>query len=202
MSHCGIPSGVWGPFALREIRTLGSRKRLMIYLLHDAGDLFVAGDYDSSKPVCPFLNNVTHKTTQLNKIPVRITTRTRSIAITIDVCCITETWLKPTIPSSLLCPPNFSIIRKDRTNCRGGGVAILCRNDWRMQLLPDLDNPFECLWTKIITQNSEFFVATIDHPPDYECNEQDLIEFLIDSCKQLLLSKPNSNIIIAGDINN
>ena len=142
----------------------------------------LTGDYDSSKFVCLFLNNVTHKTTQLNKIPVRITPRTRqhshikslrhcstlrpiqvnktapsqprlipccsvlnarSIAkpdafpalcadITcnnIDVCCITETWLKPTIPSSLLCPPNFSIIRKDRTNCRGGGVAILCRND-------------------------------------------------------------------------
>ncbi len=114
----------------------------------------LTGDYDSSKPVCPFLNNVTHKTTQLNKIPVRITTRTRqhshiksprhrstlrpiqvnktapsqprlipcclvlnarSIAKpdafsalcadikcnNIDVCCITETWLKPTIPTIL-----------------------------------------------------------------------------------------------------
>ena len=215
----------------------------------------LTGDYDSSKFVCPFLKNVTHKATQLNKIPVRITPRTRQNSYTkslrhcnnlrpiqvnkiapsqprlipccsvlnarsiaepdafpalgadiksnnIDVCCITETWLKPTIPSSLLCPPNFSIIRKDRTNCRGAGVAILCRNDWRMQPLPDLDNPFECLRTKIIAQNSEFFVATIYHPPDYEYNEQDLIEFLIDSCEQLLLSKSNSNIIIAGDINN
>ena len=62
-------------------------------------------------------------------------------------------------------------------------TIVICRNDW-------------------ITQNSEFFVATIYHPPDYEYNEQDLIEFLIDSCEQLLLSKPNSNIIIAGDINN
>ena len=49
---------------------------------------------------------------------------------------------------------------------------------------------------------TKLFVATIYHPPDYEYNEQDLIEFLIDSCEQLLLSKPNSNIIIAGDINN
>ena len=50
----------------------------------------------------------------------------------IDICCISETWLKPTIPNSLICPPNFSIIRKDRTDRRGGGIAILCRNDWRM----------------------------------------------------------------------
>ena len=37
----------------------------------------LTGDYDSSKFVCPFLNNVTHNTTQLNKIHVRITPRTR-----------------------------------------------------------------------------------------------------------------------------
>ena len=71
-----------------------------------------------------------------------------------------------------------------------------------MQTVRDLDNPFECLWTKIITQNSEYFVATIYHPPDYEHNELDLIEFLIDSCEQLMLSKPDSKIILAGDVNN
>ena len=120
----------------------------------------------------------------------------------IGVCCISETWLKPTIPNSLICPPNFSIIRKDRADRRGDGVAILCRNDWRMQSVRDLDNPFECLWTKIITQNSEYFVATIYHPPDYEYNELDLIEFLIDSYEQLMLSKPDSKIILAGDVNN
>ena len=49
------------------------------------------------------------------------------------------------IPNSLLCPPNFSIFRKDRADRRGGGVAILCRNDWGMQSVRDLDNPFECL---------------------------------------------------------
>ena len=38
----------------------------------------------------------------------------------IDICCISETWLKPIIPDHLVCPAGFSIIRKDRTNCRGG----------------------------------------------------------------------------------
>lgn len=119
----------------------------------------------------------------------------------IDVCCISETWLKPAVPNSLVCPVGFSIIRKDRINCRGGGVAIICRNDWKMQTLPNLDNPFECLWTKIVTQNSDYYVATIYHPPDNDYDDRDLTDFLIDSCEQLLSAKPNSKIIIAGDIN-
>ena len=50
--------------------------------------------------------------------------------------------------------------------------------------------------------NSDFFVAIIYHPPDHVYTEFDLIEFLIDSCEQLLQLKPDSKIILAGDINN
>ena len=70
-----------------------------------------------------------------------------------------------------------------------------------MQSVGDLDNPFKCLWTKITTQNSGYFVATIHHPSGYEYNEFDLIEFLIDSCEQLMLSQPDSKIILAGYVN-
>ena len=45
------------------------------------------------------------------------------------------------------------------------------------------------------------FFAIIYHPPNYEHSELDLIEFLIDSCEQLLQSKPNSKIKLAGYIN-
>ena len=47
------------------------------------------------------------------------------------------------------------------------------------------------LWTEISTQNSEFYVAIVYHPPNPEYNDQDLIEFFIDSCEQLLSAKPN-----------
>ena len=70
----------------------------------------------------------------------------------IDICCISETWLKPIIPDNRVCPDGFSIIRKDRTNYRGGGVATISRNDWKMQIMRNSDNLFECLWTKIDTQ--------------------------------------------------
>ena len=57
------------------------------------------------------------------------------------------------------------------------------------------------MWTKVNTSNSEFFVATVYHPPNPEYNQYDLIDILIDSVEKLLLINPNSKIIIAGDVN-
>ena len=71
----------------------------------------------------------------------------------IDVCCISETWVKYAVPNHLIFPSGFYILRKDRTNRLGGGVAIICRNDWKMQEMSDFDNPFKCLWTEITTHN-------------------------------------------------
>ena len=53
----------------------------------------------------------------------------------VDLCIITETWLKPAIPSHLVCPNEFSMIHKDRENRQGGGVAVICRNDWKLEWL-------------------------------------------------------------------
>ena len=46
-----------------------------------------------------------------------------------DLRCVSETWLHPTISNPLNCPPGFHIIRKDRLFTRGGGGTILRRND-------------------------------------------------------------------------
>jgi hypothetical protein len=55
------------------------------------------------------------------------------------------------------------------------------------------------VWIKIETLSSQFFLATVYHPPNPEYNQ--IIEFLIDSCEGLLLTNPNSKLIIAGDVN-
>ena len=48
-------------------------------------------------------------------------------------------------PSSLICPNNYSIVRKDRDGLRnGGGVAIVYRNDWECKLL-NFQNNLECI---------------------------------------------------------
>ena len=77
----------------------------------------------------------------------------------VDICCISETWLKDTHMDDPICSQGFTILRKDGKNHAGGDVAVLCRNDWTLQEIPLLWNEFECLWTKVKTSNSEFFVA-------------------------------------------
>jgi hypothetical protein len=121
----------------------------------------------------------------------------------IDLCFISETWLHSAIPSSLICPPGYGIARENRQNTRGGGVAILCRNDWRMEnVILEVENMFECIWMKIMIKNSVFSVAATYHPQgDYSYDAKDLIDYLIDSCEQISLRDPNMNIIIAADIN-
>lgn len=119
----------------------------------------------------------------------------------VDICIISETWLTEKIQSSLICPSGYTIVRKDRSAGRhGGGVAIVCRNDWKVKKL-DLQNNFECLWCEIETKNSNYHIGAIYHPPDPDYLESDLLDQLSDSCEQILLTEPNARIIIAGDIN-
>ena len=119
----------------------------------------------------------------------------------VDFCIITETWLKPAIPSHLECRNGFSMIRKDRENRQGGGVAVICRNDWKLERLHGFQNPYECLWTKISTPNSEYYVAAVYHPASSEYLSGYLLDFLIDAVERLLSSTPNARLIIAGDVN-
>ena len=58
----------------------------------------------------------------------------------------------------------------------------------------------ETFWCNITTPNSEYYVASVYHPPDLIYEATDLLDFLSDSCDQLLLNDPNANIVITGDI--
>ena len=162
-----------------------------------------------------FVNTINQGPTKPKQIPQCFVVNARSIvkpdaypalyaelnSNNIDLCCISETWLHPTISSSLICPPGFHIIRKDRICTRGGGVAILCRNDWKIENIQNMDNPFECLWVRITTQNSSFNIAVVYHPPEHDYDANDLVDFLTESSEQLLTENPNAKIIITGDLN-
>ncbi len=79
---------------------------------------------------------------------------TEVITNKIDVCFISEPWLNSRILSSLICPDGFILVRKDRSDERlGGGVAILCRNDWKINKLDFNNTVFECLWCEFHINN-------------------------------------------------
>ena len=74
------------------------------------------------------------------------------ITNSVEICIISETWLTEKIQSSLICPNGYVIVRKYRDrSCHGGVVAILCRSDWKVNILAS-QNQFECLWCKIQTK--------------------------------------------------
>ena len=96
-------------------------------------------------------------------------------------------------------------MRKDRKDDRmGGGVPILCRNNWkihRINLNFNNNNDLECLWCLIKTINLEFYVGAVYHPPDPVYLDETLVSHLSDSCEKILSCTPDANIIIDGDIN-
>ena len=74
-----------------------------------------------------------------------------------------------------------------------GGVAIFCRNDWKIKIYDSATN-FECLWCSVFGENLEYYIAAV-------YNEADLIDYLVDTCERIMLSDPNVRIIIGGDVN-
>lgn len=118
----------------------------------------------------------------------------------IDTCFISESWLNNKVPSSLICPDGYIIMRKDRCDLRiGGGVAIICRNDWQIKSL-NYRNNLVCTWCVIATANSKFFVAAIYHLPEPIYPEVELLDHLSETCEQILSSEPDAKVIIAGYI--
>ena len=45
-----------------------------------------------------------------------------------DIIALSETWLDPTIPSSMFCPPHYNAFRDDRSTGRGGGTLLLVKD--------------------------------------------------------------------------
>lgn len=76
---------------------------------------------------------------------------------------VSETWLKPCLPSTSYSLPGFNLIRNDRIGCGGGGVAIYLR----------AHIPFSV-------------VSTSPQPPPANAGEHLFVEVLLSHTKILL----------------
>ena len=70
--------------------------------------------------------------------------------------------MREDIDSSLVTPDGYFMLRKDRVNKKGGGGAILCRNDWKIKEIDVSGNEYKCLWAKVST--IILFQSTIHRP--------------------------------------
>lgn len=93
------------------------------------------------------------------------------------------------------------MIRKDRGGLRiGGGVAVIYRNDQQINVI-EKPEELEFIWCKMTTRDSEFYIASVYHPPDPIYNTNELRNFMSDFRYRAFSCDPYAKFIIAGDVN-
>ena len=118
-------------------------------------------------------------------------------ARSVDVLCLTETWLKPKHVNSMLSVPGFQPpLRRDRITSRGGGVAIYVRDGLASTFLALPPSELECLAVRIDLPNQKkLIVFVIYRQPD--SNVCDFVDALDMSVSPYL----RGNVCMLGDLN-
>ena len=128
---------------------------------------------------------------------------------TVHVCLafITETWLKESIPESVVNIPGFTIIRRDRVVNNHSGVCVYIKDcDFKYKVLQELTccQDHEIVWlhlrpTRLPRGFSCLIVGVVYHPPGAEDNS--IRDHLFQSFALAESKFPNCGFIVAGDFN-
>ena len=100
----------------------------------------------------------------------------------------------------------MNLFRLDRTNARGGGVAVFINNTISFKVRNDLMNkPFECIWvtirpTWLPREISRLCICCIYLPPS-QSDMETFYEYFYDCYDKLCLESQCSAFIVAGDFN-
>ena len=117
----------------------------------------------------------------------------------IRILCVTETHLDPSVPSSNLHIPNFSLIRRDR-NIHGGGVCLYIHSHVHATLQSSAPS-IGCLTVAIRTHSTcmsrteSIAVCCVYRPPTCGSDFWDALGQELDQVK------PHSQLFVMGDLN-
>jgi len=115
-----------------------------------------------------------------------------------DIIFVTETWLSNDIPDNVfLCRHNYDILRCDRVNGVGGGVAILSKKSLGV-IRRSWDNfGAEGFWVEM--RLSKKMIFGIFYNPSV--SDADSMEAIIKSVEQVVSNNPDRPIVVCGDFN-
>ena len=124
-------------------------------------------------------------------------------SLKLHLIAVTETWLSPEIPSSLLHLRGYMLVRSDRVRCRGGGTCIWCQSgmDFR-EHLPTSGTPdcIEATW--IISAKDKCLACCVYIPPALTSGEKLTVnQYFIDCFDELLLKYFDYDLLLCGDFN-
>lgn len=120
----------------------------------------------------------------------------------LDIAVITETWIPADAPDAAkldVAPPGY-IVRHEarRTQRRGGGIAVICRETLKMSIAFNFSSDeFESLALNIATKSNSLTVVCVYRPPGTITAA--VHDAFCDLFDQLLLTK--KRYIICGDFN-
>ena len=124
----------------------------------------------------------------------------------IDIACITETWLKETVPDKAVAVSGMTLVRNDRTYGTGGGVALYVNNKIPFKIRKDLNDPlFECQWVTLRPKwlpraISKIAVCCVYLPPSHS-EIDSFYDYFYNCYDKLCTESPNSAFIVSGDFN-
>ena len=93
------------------------------------------------------------------------------------VAAVTETWLNDLYTDTFVCPPGYTVFRKDRLS-RGGDVAIFVRKDIHaeLELIDCLYNNLEVICVDLTFVSQKIRVFTCYRPPYYANEDVQYVE--------------------------
>ena len=119
---------------------------------------------------------------------------------------ITETCLCDKTPDEAIELPGMTVIRKDRTASKGGGVAIYIANNIPVKTHSEFSqSAFECLWVVfrpiwLPRSISRLAVAVVYLPPSMTSEDIEQFYDYFYNCYDTLISESlNTSFIVVGD---
>lgn len=124
----------------------------------------------------------------------------------VQVCIVTETWLRKDHDDVIFQIPGYTTHRLDRTGRRGGGIMILCKASLGavVERLPKAIDNAEILWIKFYFGCRQCFIGGLYHPPNPRYCTADFVTLLGTHIDTILTSSnatPYPLIVLGGDFN-
>ena len=121
----------------------------------------------------------------------------------LDIACLTETWLSPDINNDLMTIPGYTLVRSDRQVRRGGGTAFYIRST----IQHEEQNIRECLGSEVEGTFVDFPILQLCMlcvylPPHLNADALDQVQESINMFMDDFLTRHSSRqVVILGDFN-
>lgn len=119
----------------------------------------------------------------------------------IDILCLTETWLSDSKPNNSISLPGFQPpLRRDRPNCTGGGVAVYVKNDLpvsRLKVPPGSSSETLCLAVRLSKRKKLIIIVSYRPPGPGAAEYCADLDQVLDSVQ----TSKTTPVCIVGDFN-